>query len=170
MNAATAASPVRCASFYGDTISQTEMQNSSMTTINPYIYFNGNCEEAFNFYRSVFRQEITYIGRYKDVPGADRKNFQDADEKIMHVSLPISTETILMGSDNTEAHKELLTYNNFSLIIHTDNKAEADRLFNELSESGQVKVPMNMTFWGSYYGICIDKFGINWKITLHSDQ
>ncbi len=133
--------------------------------MNPYIYFNGNCEAAFNFYKVVFRKEITYIGRYKDVPKKDRQVFQETDEKIMHITLPISTETILMGSDNTEAYKESIAYSNFSLIIHTDNKVEADRLFNELSENGQIKVPMNLTFWGSYYGICTDKFGISWKIT-----
>jgi PhnB protein len=139
-----------------------------MTRVNPYIYFNGNCEEAFNFYKVAFRKEITYVGRYKDVPKTDRALFQEADEKIMHITLPISSETILMGSDNTETHKESIAYNNFSLIIHTDSKAEADRLFNELSENGQIKVPMNLTFWGSYYGICIDKFDISWKITAQS--
>lgn len=128
-----------------------------MTTVNPYIYFNGNCEDAFNFYKAVFRKEITYIGRYKDVLKTDRQIFQETDEKIMHVTLPISTETSLMGSDNTEAYEESIVYSNFSLIIHTDSKEEADRLFNELSESGQIKVAMNLTFWRSYYGICIDK-------------
>ncbi len=137
-----------------------------MATVNPYIYFNGNCEEAFNFYKTVFQRDIAYIGRYKDIPQTDRKNFRETDEKIMHVSLPISSETVLMGADNTEAYNELLTYSNFSLIIHTDEKQEADRLFNELSQGGQIKMPMNLTFWGSYYGICIDKFGITWKVTV----
>ncbi len=137
-----------------------------MTTLNPYIYFNGNCEEAFNFYKSVFKKEFTYVGRYKDVPKKERHIFQEADEKIMHVALPISTETILMGADNIEACKETMRYSSFSIILHTDRKEEADRLFTELSERGQIKVPMNMTFWGSYYGLCIDKFGISWKITM----
>src|SRR6218665_2693758 len=112
-----------------------------MTTVNPYIYFNGNCEDAFNFYKVVFRKEITYMGRYKDVPKTDRQIFQEMDEKIMHVTLPISTETSLMGSDNTEAYEESVAHGNFSLIIHTDSKEETDRLFNELAESGQIKVP-----------------------------
>jgi PhnB protein len=141
-----------------------------MTTLNPYIYFNGNCEEAFTFYSAVFRKEITYIGRYKDVPKTDRIIFQEADEKIMHISLPISSETILMGSDNSEAYEKSKVGNSFSLIIHTDSKVEADRLFNELSEKGQVKVPMKLTFWGSYYGICIDKYGISWKISSEVKQ
>lgn len=137
-----------------------------MTTLNPYIYFNGNCEEAFNFYKSVFKKEFTYVGRYKDVPKKDRHIFQEADEKIMHVALPISTETILMGADNIEVNRETIRNSSFSLILYTDSKEEADRLFTELSERGQIKVPMNMTFWGSYYGLCIDKFGISWKITM----
>ena len=137
-----------------------------MATLNTYLYFNGNCEEAFNFYKSVFQKEFTYFGRYKDVPQADRGFFQDTDEKIMHVTLPISKETVLMGADNKEAYKELLTYSNFSLILHADTQEEADRLFGGLSEGGQIKMPMNLTFWGSYYGICIDKFGIMWKVTI----
>ena len=141
-----------------------------MTTINPYIYFNGNCEEAFNFYKSVFRQEFTAIERYKDVPKKDRLIFQESDEKIMHVTLPISTETMLNGSDNSLAYKEMIKYKTFSLIIHTDSKEEVDRLFGELSQNGQIKVPVGLTFWGAYYGQCIDKFGINWKITLASEN
>lgn len=136
-----------------------------MTTVNPYIYFNGNCEEAFNFYKSVFRQEFTYIGRYKDVPKTDRQIFKETDEKIMHITLPISKETILMGSDNTKSFQQSVAYSNFSLMIHTDSKEEAERLFKELSANGQVILPMSLTFWEAYYGICIDKFGISWKIT-----
>lgn len=140
-----------------------------MTTLNPYIYFNGNCEDAFNFYKSVFRQEFSFIGRYKDVPKTDRQIFQDEDEKIMHISLPISKETILSGSDNAKEYNEA-AYNNFALIIHTDTKEEADRLLDALSENGEVIMPMDLTFWGSYYGICIDKFGISWKVTCDSEQ
>jgi len=141
-----------------------------MTTVNPYIYFNGNCEDAFNFYKVVFRKEITYLGRYKDVPGADRQIFNETDEQIMHVTLPISPETSLMGSDNNGAYEESIAYSNFSLIVHTDSKNETDRIFNELSEGGQIRVGLNLTFWGSYYGICIDKFGITWKVTSESKQ
>ena len=137
-----------------------------MTRMNPYIYFNGNCEEAFNFYARVFRKEISYIGRYKDVPNKDKHIFQEKDEnKIMHVTLDISAETSLNGADHTEGYEESKGYSNFSLIIHADSKDEADRLYNELSDSGQKTLPMHTTFWGSYYGNCIDKFGIGWKVT-----
>jgi len=140
-----------------------------MITVNPYLYFNGNCEEAFNFYKSVFETEFQYIGRYKDVPQTDRFIFQEQDNKIMHVSLPISEHTILMGCDNAEAHKEIMSYTNFSLSISTDIKEEADKLFEKLSNGGKIKLAMNKTFWGSYYGIVNDKFGINWKISCETN-
>ena len=137
-----------------------------MATINPYIYFDGNCEEAFNFYENVFCTKISYIGRYKDVPKKDRHIFKETDEeKIMHITLDISKETCLNGADHTEGYEKSKGYSNFGLIIHTDGKNEADRLFNELSEGGQKTLPMHTTFWGPYYGNCIDKFGITWKIT-----
>lgn len=141
-----------------------------MTTINPYIYFNGNCEEAFNFYESVFRKEISSINKYKDVPKPKRNMFQESDEKIMHVTLPLSKETMLNGSDNSLAYEEMVKYKTFTLIIHTDTKEEVDRLFGELSQNGHIIVPVGLTFWGAYYGQCIDKFGISWKITLASEN
>ncbi len=137
-----------------------------MTKMNPYIYFNGNCEEAFKFYEGVFRKEISYIGRYNEVPEKDRHIFQETDgNKIMHVTLDISAETSLNGADYAEGFEESQGYSNFSLIIHADDKDEADRLFNELSDGGQKTLPMHTTFWGSYYGNCIDQFGITWKVT-----
>ena len=141
-----------------------------MITINPYIYFDGNCEEAFTFYASVFRKEISHISKYKDVPKPKRTIFQESDEKIMHVTLPLSKETMLNGSDNSLAYKEAVQHKTFTLIIHADSKEEVDRLFGELSQNGQIIVPVGLTFWGAYYGQCIDAFGINWKITLASEN
>lgn len=140
-----------------------------MATVNTYLYFNGNCESAFNFYAVVFRKALTTMERYKNVPKTDRQIFKETDEKIMHATLPISTETCLMGADNSAAFKAATAYSNFALIIHTESKEEADRLFNELSEGGEIQVPMNLTFWGSYYGNCMDKFGVNWKITFSQE-
>lgn len=141
-----------------------------MTTINPYIYFDGNCEEAFTFYASVFRKEISHISKFKDVPKPERNIFQESDEKIMHVTLPLSKETMLNGSDNSLAYKEMARYKTFTLIIHADSREEVDRLFDKLSQNGQIKVPVGLTFWGAYYGQCIDQFGISWKITLASEN
>lgn len=140
-----------------------------MITVNPYLYFKGDCEEAFNFYKSVFEVEFKYIGRYKDVPQAEKHIFHEQDNKIMHVSLPISNQITLMGADNTEVHKGNISNNNFSLSITSDSKKEADKLFQKLSEGGKIKLAMNETFWGSYYGIVNDKFGVNWKISFETN-
>src|SRR4030095_9121957 len=140
-----------------------------MTTVNVYLTFNGNCEQAFNFYKSVFGGEFPYLGRYKDMPAQDGNKIDSKNaEKIMHVSLPISKETVLMGSDTGgEWARDFKQGNNFSISITTDTKAEADRLFNGLSSDGKVTMPMNKTFWGDYFGMFGDKFGINWMISFN---
>lgn len=138
-----------------------------MATINPYLTFNGNCEAAFTFYKSVFGGEFPYLGKFKDMPAEEGCAPLTAEEgeKIMHVSLPISTETILMGSDSSEAFGQAtIVGNNFSISINTDSTAEADKLFEGLSAGGTVTMPMNKTFWGAYFGMFTDKFGINWMI------
>jgi PhnB protein len=144
-----------------------------MTTVNTYLTFNGNCLEAFNFYKSVFGGEFPYIGKFKDMPpqeGSKPMSEQDG-EKIMHVSLPISKETMLMGSDTGgEWAKGFSQGNNFAISITTDSKEEADRLFNELSAGGKATMPMSKTFWGSYFGMFTDKFGINWMVSFDEKQ
>jgi len=143
-----------------------------MTTVNVYFTFNGNCEEAFIFYRSVFGGDFPYLGRYKDMPGEGGKKIEGKDgERIMHVSLPISKETMLMGSDTGgEGASSFSQGNNFSISINTDTKEEADRLFNGLSSGGSVTMPMNKTFWGDYFGMLTDKFGINWMLSFREPQ
>lgn len=144
-----------------------------MTTVNVYLNFNGNCEEAFNFYKSVFGGAYPYIGRYKDMPPQEGMPplSKEEENKIMHVSLPISKETMLMGSDTGgEWAPSLQQGNNFSISISTDSREEADRLFNGLSEGGKVTMPMNQTFWGDYFGMFTDKFGINWMVSFNTNQ
>jgi PhnB protein len=136
-----------------------------MAAINPYITFNGNCEEAFNFYKSVFGGEFPYIGRFKDMPAGEYQVPESEGEKIMHVSLPIGGGTILMGSDTTEACGQAATGNNFSISISTDTEEEADELFAGLSSGAQVTMPLNKVFWGSYFGMLTDRFGINWMVS-----
>jgi len=140
-----------------------------MTLVNVYLTFNGNCEEAFTFYKSVFGGEFPYMGRFKDMPADESKKMPDADaNKIMHVSLPISKETMLMGSDvGGEWTPHFSAGNNFSISINTDSKNEADRLFNGLSAGGMVTMAMNKTFWGDYFGMFTDKFGINWMVSFN---
>ena len=138
-----------------------------MATVNVYLSFNGNCEEAFNFYKSVFGGEFPYIGRFGDMPpSGDGKQVPAEDKnKIMRVSLPISQETVLMGSDTAgEWASHHVVGNNISISINTDSKEEADRLFNGLSEGGTVTMPLAETFWGAYFGMWTDKFGINWMV------
>jgi len=143
-----------------------------MTLVNVYLTFNGNCEEAFNFYKSVFGGEFPYLGRYKDMPAEDGKKTDSKDaEKIMHVSLPISKETMLMGSDTGgEWASNYSAGNNFSISINADSKEEADKLFGGLSADGKVVMPMNKTFWGDYFGMFTDKFGINWMVSFNEAQ
>jgi PhnB protein len=137
-----------------------------MTTVNTYLIFDGNCEEAFTFYKSVFGGEFTYLGRYKDMPPTDGQYCPPEDlEKVMHVSLPISAETVIMGSDSSKTYGQATVFgNNISLSINADSKESADLLFTGLSSGGQVKMPMNQTFWGAYFGMFTDKFGIHWMV------
>lgn len=139
-----------------------------MTTINSYLTFNGNCEEAFTFYRSAFGGDFSHMGRFKDMPPDPKFPISEADkEKVMHVSLPISKETVLMGSDTGgEWGANYRQGNNFSVSINADSKAEADRLFEALSEGGKVTMPMNTTFWESYFGMFTDQFGIQWMVSF----
>lgn len=137
-----------------------------MTTVNPYLTFNGNCEEAFNFYKSVFGGDFPYVGKFKDMPENPDYPVLEADkEKIMHISLHISKETVLMGSDSSEAFGQATVEgNNFSISINTDSVEEVTRLYNELSQGGKIKMPLDKTFWGAYFGMFTDKFGIHWIV------
>lgn len=143
-----------------------------MTTVNIYLTFNGNCEEAFNFYKSIFGGEFPYVGKFKDMPAEGGKPVPKEDaEKIMHISLPISKETMLMGSDTGgEWASNYSKGNNFSISISTDSKENADKFFQGLSTGGQTTMPMEKTFWGDYFGMLTDKFGINWMISFKEEK
>ena len=137
-----------------------------MATINAYLTFDGNCEEAFNFYKSVFGGEFPMVGRFGDMPPAECMPPlpEDAKNRIMHITLPISEETILMGSDTMAGVHEHKVGNNISLSINTNSREEAERVFHGLSEDGNVTMPLSDTFWGAYFGMWTDKFGINWMV------
>jgi PhnB protein len=144
-----------------------------MAQINPYLTFNGNCEAAFNLYKSVFGKEFSYIGRFNEMPSKDENAPlpEEDGNKIMHVSLPISEETTLFGSDSSEAFDQsTIIGNNISISINASSIEEADQLFNGLSEGGIVKMPMKKTFWGAYFGMFTDKFEINWMINYDEPQ
>lgn len=139
-----------------------------MTTVNVYLNFDGQCEEAFSFYKSVFGGEFSYIGRFNEMPQDENIKLSEADgNKIMHVSLPISAETNLFGSDTVGAWSpKLVQGNNYSISINASSKEEADRLFNGLSAGGQITMPLENTFWGAYFGMFVDKYGINWMVNF----
>lgn len=143
-----------------------------MATINPYLTFNGNCEEAFTFYKSVFGGAFPFMGRFKDMPPMDGKSVpKEEEDKIMHVSLPISKETSLMGSDASLAFGPApVAGTNFSLSVNADSEAEADKIFNALSAGGKVTMPMSKTFWESYFGMLTDKFGISWMVSFELNK
>jgi PhnB protein len=138
-----------------------------MTTVNIYLTFKGNCEEAFNYYRSVFGGEFEMLSRFKEVPPQNGLNYPpEMAEKIMHVTLPISNETVLMGSDTGgEWAPDFVQGNNFSISASVDSKEVADEVFDKLSNKGEVVMAMDNTFWGSYFGMCMDQFGINWMVS-----
>lgn len=137
-----------------------------MTTINPYLTFNGNCLEAFEFYKSVFGGEFPYVGRFGEMPPNPKYPVPEEDkDRIMHISLPISKETTLMGSDTTSPQgANLVEGTNVTLSIGLDDRSEADRIFNALSEGGQVTMPLSETFWNAYFGMLTDRFGFKWMV------
>jgi len=142
-----------------------------MTTVNVYLNFTGNCEEAFNFYKSIFKGDFTYIGRYGDMPPQEGMPSMPEEQKnkIMHISLPISNETMLMGADAMDGFgPPVVMGNNISLNVSVDKKSEADRIFKALVEGGQVTMPLADTFWGAYFGMTVDKFGINWMVNMEN--
>lgn len=137
-----------------------------MATINAYLTFDGTCEEAFNFYKSVFGGDFPMVGKFGDMPPQEGMPpiSDEVKNRIMHMSLPISAETVLMGSDTMPGIHDHQVGNNISLSINTDSREEADRVFTRLSAGGKVSMPLADTFWGAYFGMWTDKFGINWMV------
>jgi PhnB protein len=137
-----------------------------MTAINPYLNFMGNTEEAFKFYKSVFGGEFTSVQRFKDTPEADKVPAAERD-KIMHIALPIGKGVTLMASDVLESMGQKLSVgNNFYLFVGAESTQEADRLFNGLSKGGKIEMPMQKMFWGDYFGMCADRFGVQWMVSF----
>ena len=139
-----------------------------MATINAYLTFDGTCEEAFNFYKSVFGGDFPMVGKFGDMPPQEGMPpiSDEVKNRIMHMSLPISAETVLMGSDTMPGIHDHQVGNNISLSINTDSREEADLIFTGLSAGGKVSMPLADTFWGAYFGMWTDKFGINWMVNF----
>ena len=140
-----------------------------MATINPYLNFGGNTEEAFNFYKSIFGGEFATVMRYKDVSqaeGCDAMQVAENDlEKICHIALPLGNGNVLMANDVLESMGQLSDVNNFALSVSADSREDADNLFQGLSDGGKAEMPLADTFWGAYFGMLEDKFGIRWMVS-----
>ena len=135
-----------------------------MAQINPYINFNGNTEEAFNFYKSVFGGEFERIIRFKDMPNAEIPISENEANKIMHIALPIG-KNVLMGNDVPEFMGKVNENENRSKIaVSAESKEAADKIFNGLSAGGNIEVPITDSPWGSYFGMFRDKYGIEWTV------
>jgi PhnB protein len=135
-----------------------------MPTINPHINFNGNAEEAFNFYKSVFGGEFARIVRFKDIPASEHTIAESEANKIMHIALPIGNN-ILMANDVPEIMGRVNEKENRSKIaITAESREEADKLFHGLSAGGEVEMPIADSPWGSYFAMFRDKYGIEWMV------
>jgi PhnB protein len=141
-----------------------------MASINPHINFNGNAEEAFNFYKSVFGGEFTKIIRFKDLASDDFPVPEHEKNKIMHIALLIG-KSMLMANDVPEIMGRTNENENRSKIVITaESKEEADKLFNGLSVGGQIEMPISDSPWGTYFGMFRDKYGIEWMVDFDANS
>jgi len=142
-----------------------------MATINTYLNFNGNCEKAFLFYKAIFGGEFTFLGYFEDMPETEDCKIAEADKKkVMHVSLPIG-QSVLMGSDTVSLpENQFKQGNNFSISITAETKLEADTLYQRLSVEGKQIMPLEDTFWGDYFGMLVDQFGVSWMISYNEND
>ncbi|MBD3750688.1 MAG: VOC family protein [Sphingobacteriales bacterium] len=135
-----------------------------MALINPHLNFNGNAEEAFGFYKSVFGGEFAKVMRLKDIPNPGFEIAEIDANKIMHIALPIG-KNVLMGNDVPSFMGTVNENENRSKIsVSAESKEEADHLFNGLSAGGTVEMPIGDSPWGSYFGMFRDQYGIEWMI------
>jgi PhnB protein len=141
-----------------------------MTTINPYINFNGNAEEAFTFYKSVFGGEFTNVVRFKDLESAEFAVPENEADKLMRIVLPIGTSTLIANDVPTSMGRVNENENRSKIAVSAESKEEADRLFEGLSAGGTVEMPMSESPWGTYFAMFRDKYGIEWTIEYSAEQ
>ena len=136
-----------------------------MKAIHPYLNFAGNSEEAFNFYKSVFGGEFSAIIRFRDMPMEGSEIPEGDLDKIMHISLPLANNTILMASDCIESmNQKVKVGNNNYICLSPESKEEAEKIYEKLSKSGEIEMPLADAPWGSYFASFKDKFGVCWMI------
>ena len=140
-----------------------------MATINPYLNFPGNTEEAFNFYKSVFGGEFISLQRFKDTPDADKLP-PDTKEMIMHIALPVGKNVIMATDAPASMGFNLTQGNNTYICISPESEAEANKLFDGLAAGGKIGMPLQKMFWGAMYGDLTDKYGIKWMVNYDMNQ
>lgn len=137
-----------------------------MAQISPYLTFNGNCEQTFNYYKSVFGGEFASVMRFKDAPPMPGNELDPKyGNLIMNMSLPISKDIALMGSDGHPNFGKVPFGKNVTLSVVVESKEMADKIFAALAKDGIVAMPIADVFWGSYFGMTEDQFGINWMVS-----
>jgi PhnB protein len=139
--------------------------STTKTNVQPYLFFNGNCEQAVEFYKKAIGAVVKLSLRYKDspqpaAPGMVPPGFEN---KIMHVSFNVG-DALIMASDDCSG--ESTQFKGFSLALSVATEAEADRAFNALADGGKVKMPLTKTFWSPRFGMLTDKFGIGWMVSV----
>ena len=138
--------------------------------VNPYLNFAGNAEEAFEFYKSVFGGEYSSVVRFGDMPMEGVTIPKEDEGKMMHISLPLGEDSVLMASDALESlGQQLVQGNNAYVSLHPESREEADRVFNGLSQGADIEMPIGDQIWGDYFGSLRDKFGVGWMIN-HGPQ
>ncbi|HXR83391.1 MAG TPA: VOC family protein [Hanamia sp.] len=141
-----------------------------MKAVNPYLNFNGNSEEAFNFYKSVFGGEFITIMRFKDTTEGTKLSPEEA-EKIMHIALPLGKNNVLMATDVLGSlGQKLIMGNNFYISLEAESEEEGRQLFEKLSENGKAHHPFEKQFWGAWHGNLSDKFGVKWMVNYNPQQ
>ena len=142
-----------------------------MATLHPWINFNGNAEEAFTFYKSIFGGEFAKVVRFKDIASDEFQVSEKEENKIMHIALPLGRNTVLIANDVPEVLGRVNEQENRSkILVSTESKEEAERLFSGLSAGGEVEGPMGDSPWGTYAGMFRDKYGIEWIIEFSPTQ
>jgi PhnB protein len=139
-----------------------------MAAVNPYLTFNNNCAEAFDFYKSAFGTEFLTRMLFSDIP--DSKYDAKEGNKVMHVALPIGQGTILMGSDSPAEFGPLREGDNLSIAISAASEEEAKKLFDSLSAGGKVTMPLEKAFWGALFGMFTDKYGVQWMVNYDYEK
>jgi PhnB protein len=136
-----------------------------MKSVNVYLHFADKCEEIFTFYQSVFGGKFSILHRYGDTPMGDKLSASDRN-KIVHVSLPLANGSILMGSDCCASMGPPIKIgNNFSISMESESPEEVDTFHKALSSGGTITMPAQKTFWGAYFAMCIDRFGVQWMMS-----